>query len=162
MLSCACPQPAVAGPLCDFSCRVLTPLLLLSLLTIASVVYHVDHATSSIYMERVEGHSLKTLLHGGDLGGTGERQQQGHWVNPSRVAGADGTGVGVTAIMSFKAIDLLVCRLHAACASLGHLCCIQAHLCRTRACWLQSWRSCWCLWGAPLPSCTTAGWCTAT
>ncbi|PRW58873.1 EKC KEOPS complex subunit bud32-like isoform X1 [Chlorella sorokiniana] len=35
------------------------------------VVYHVDHATSSIYMERVQGHSLKTLLHGGQLGGTG-------------------------------------------------------------------------------------------
>ena len=26
------------------------------------VVYHVDHATSCIYMERVQGHSVKTLL----------------------------------------------------------------------------------------------------
>jgi len=41
-----------------------------------AVVYHVDHGTSSIYMERVEGHSLKTLLHGGHLGGTGEQEGQ--------------------------------------------------------------------------------------
>lgn len=41
-----------------------------------AVVYHVDNATSSIYMERVEGHSLKTLLHGGDLGGAGERRAE--------------------------------------------------------------------------------------
>ena len=128
MFNCTCTQPAVAWPLCDFSCRVLTPLLLLSLLTIAAVVYHVDHATSSIYMERVEGHSLKTLLHGGDLGGTGERQQQGQWVNLSRLAGADGITVHVATIMSFRATDLLACRLHTACASLRHLCCIQAHL----------------------------------
>lgn len=38
------------------------------------VVYHVDHATSTIYMERVEGHSLKTLLHDGSLRGPGELQ----------------------------------------------------------------------------------------
>lgn len=48
--------------------------LLLPSPSLAAVVYHVDHGTSSIYMERVEGHSLKTLLHGGHLGGTGEQE----------------------------------------------------------------------------------------
>ncbi|GAB4817061.1 hypothetical protein N2152v2_004107 [Parachlorella kessleri] len=32
------------------------------------VVYHVDHATSCIYMERVQGHSVKTLLRSEDGG----------------------------------------------------------------------------------------------
>ncbi|KAL4445801.1 hypothetical protein ABPG77_009000 [Micractinium sp. CCAP 211/92] len=34
------------------------------------VLYLVDHATACIYMERVEGHSLKTLLHKNSLGDT--------------------------------------------------------------------------------------------
>lgn len=42
-------------------------------LTIAppAVLYLVDHATACIYMERVEGHSLKTLLRKNSLGDTG-------------------------------------------------------------------------------------------
>lgn len=40
------------------------------------VLYHVDSATSSIYMERVEGHSVKTLLKGG---GDGEMSPEGGW-----------------------------------------------------------------------------------
>lgn len=31
------------------------------------VLYQVDHATACIYMERIEGHSVKTLLHQGSL-----------------------------------------------------------------------------------------------
>ncbi|PSC76037.1 TP53-regulating kinase isoform B [Micractinium conductrix] len=33
------------------------------------VLYQVDHATACIYMERIEGHSLKTLLHNDELQG---------------------------------------------------------------------------------------------
>lgn len=29
------------------------------------VLYHVDHGTNCIYMERIAGHSVKTLLRGG-------------------------------------------------------------------------------------------------
>lgn len=35
------------------------------------MLYHVEHATAAIYMERVAGHSLKTVLQQGTLQGAG-------------------------------------------------------------------------------------------
>ena len=41
-----------------------------------AVLYHVDHATAAIYMERVAGHSLKTLLQQRALQGAGARRRR--------------------------------------------------------------------------------------
>ena len=56
-----------------------------------AVLYQVDHATACIYMERIEGHSLKTLLHNDELQGAGEAWE---WLSPTRLLHARATAAG--------------------------------------------------------------------